>query len=181
MSKLEIPISTKVLWHTGDRCFWVDIDLHVKDRAGHWHQRAFRVDTATDLTTMAAYEAKRLGLPIPAHPVAGAVHKQTGLAIHSGFLRFRIAGLNTTEYAVSCFFLGDPDTPPNPNQPVTYPRQLLQPLQLLDQLRFTMDKDPTSAAIYGTLTVEQKSPNCARHRLHQDSLKLNRPWSIFNL
>ena len=37
-----------------------------------------------------------------------------------------------------------------------FPRALLQPLALLDCLKFTMDKDPTSAAIYGEVIIEKK-------------------------
>jgi hypothetical protein len=156
MSRLEILITGKVLWHTGDIRLWADIDLELKDGSGNWHRRTFRVDTASDLTTMGAHEAKQLGLPIPRNAAQGAVHQQTGLEIRSGVLRFRIDGLDPTEYATACLFLGDPDTPPDPSRPATLPRKLLQPFGLLERLRFTLDKDPASGTMYGTLAVEKK-------------------------
>ena len=158
MSRLEVPITGRFLWHTGDLRRWVDLDLFLKDRLGRWRQRTFRMDTASDLTTMAASEAKRLDLPLPPHAVLGALHRPTGLAIRSGLLRFRIRGPDAIEYALPCLFLGDPDAPPNPSAPATVPRRLLQPFQLIDQLRFVIDQDPHSTALYGTLTIEQKVP-----------------------
>lgn len=92
MSSLIIPVTAKVLWATGDIRLWVDIDLHLRDGAGNLRQRTFRVDTASDLTTMGAYEARQLGLQIPQARASGAVHRQTGLEIRSGYLRFQIAG-----------------------------------------------------------------------------------------
>jgi hypothetical protein len=74
----------------------------------------------------------------------------------SGYLRFRVVGMDATEYVISCLFLGDPDTAPDPNQPAALPRKLLQPFGLLDRLRFMMDRDPNDGTPYGTLTVEKK-------------------------
>jgi hypothetical protein len=70
-------------------------------------------------------------------------------------LRFRIDGMDQTEYVVSCFFLGNPSVPPNPALPAFFPRALLQPLSLLDHLKFTMEKDPASASIYGEVIIEK--------------------------
>jgi hypothetical protein len=64
--------------------------------------------------------------------------------------------MDQTEYAVPCLVLGDPNRPPGPVQAATFSRRLLQPFQLLARLRFRMDHDPTSAANYGTLTIEKK-------------------------
>ena len=83
-------------------------------------------------------------------------HNPTGLEVRSGYLRFRIQGMDATEYAVSCFFLGNPNAVPNPAVPTFFPRNLLQPFALLDRLKFTADKDPTSAAIYGEVTIQKK-------------------------
>lgn len=156
MSRLVIPVTGRTLWSTGDVRLWAEVDLLLKDSAGRFHQRAFRVDTATDLTTFPAYEAKQLGIPVPSAASPGAVHAQTGLPIRSGLFRFRVAGMDPTEYAVPCFFLGDPDTPPDPRQPRTYPRNLLQPLSLLDRLRVTLDKDPALGNLHGEVVVEKK-------------------------
>ena len=86
----------------------------------------------------------------------GATHVQTGLEVRSGVLRFRIDGMDPTEYVIPCLFLGDPDVPPDPARPATWPRKLLQPFQLLDWLRFTLDKDPAAGLLYGELIVEKR-------------------------
>ncbi len=62
----------------------------MKDGAGNWSRQRFRVDSATDVTTFPAFEAKRLGLPFPQQAARGAAHSQTGLEIRSGYLRFRL-------------------------------------------------------------------------------------------
>ena len=128
----------------------------LKDRSGAWQPETFRVDTGTEITTFPAYDAKRLGLPMPQQVSRGATHVQTGLEIRSGLLRFRIDGMDQTEYAITCLFLGDPDTPPDPARLATWPRKLLQPIQLLDWLRFTLDKDPSASLPYGALVVEKR-------------------------
>jgi hypothetical protein len=127
----------------------------LKDAAGGFVPESFRVDTATDLTTFSAFRAKELGLPMPPAASPGLTHRQTGLAIRSGLLRFRIAGMDLAEYAVSCFLLGDPYTPPA-GAPASFPRKLLQPFQLLDQLRFTAEKNPARGNLYGELVVEKR-------------------------
>jgi len=159
MSRLEIPISGRTLWSTGDVLLWIDLPLRLKDQDGGRKNEAFRVDSASDITTMPASVAKQLGLPIPAKACPGAVHVQTGLEIRSGLLRFQVVGMDTTEYVVPCFFLGDPDNPPAPQQPAIFPRKLLQPFGLLDQLRFHFDKYASSiGAPHGVMIVENKSP-----------------------
>ncbi len=132
------------------------MSLSLKDRIGHWHKRSFRVDTGTDITTFPAFDAKRLGLPMPQQANRGATHVQTGLEIRSGVLRFRIDGMDQTEYAIACLFLGDPDALPALTPSATRPRRLLQPFQLLDWLRFTLGKDPAVASLHGELVVEKR-------------------------
>ena len=63
--------------------------------------------------------------------------------------------MDATEYAVPCYFLGDPNTPPA-GPASTFPRELLQPFALLDQLRFHFDKNATAAAPYGEMIIEKK-------------------------
>lgn len=158
MTRLEVPIQSKILWTTGDRIYWVNLDLLLKDSAGTYHRRTFLVDTGTQMTTFPAFNAKRIGLPLPAK--AGPIkHQQAGLDTRSGLLQFQVVGMDATEYATTCLFLGDPGTRPNPNQPAANPPRLLQPLGLLDQLRFDFDKDAKSiGAPYGIMTVEKKVP-----------------------
>lgn len=155
MSRLVVPVTDVKLWHTGDVLLRLFVELHLKDESGGWKSEEFRVDTGADLTTFPAYDAKQLGIPIPGSPAAGVTHTQTGLEIRSGILRFRIDGMDATEYAIFCLFLGDPDTPPNAAQKATLPRKLLQPLQLVDRLRFTEQKDPTLGNLYGEMVIEK--------------------------
>jgi hypothetical protein len=54
MSRLVIPISGRVLATTGDVRLWADIELDVGDQAGNPHRRLFRIDSATDETTVPA-------------------------------------------------------------------------------------------------------------------------------
>jgi hypothetical protein len=157
VSRLVIPISHQTLWATGDVRLWTDIELRLKDRVGSWSPpESFRVDTATEITTFPAYDAKRLGLPLPQTANPGVAHGQTGLEVRSGYLRFQIVGMDQTEYTLATLFLGDPDTPPNPTQPAKFPRKLLQPLALLDRLRFAADRDPAVGSLYGELIVEKR-------------------------
>jgi hypothetical protein len=156
MSRLTIPVRYQTLWTTGDVRLWLDIDLDLKDDTGNFAAETCRLDSATDITTFPAFRARELNLPIPQRPNPGATHTQTGLEIRSGFLRFRIVGMDQTEYIVPCLFLGDPNTPLGPVPTGTTPRKLLQPLHLIEWLRFTMDKDSSSRSLYGDLIVEKK-------------------------
>ncbi len=155
MSRLAVPVSGTILHNTGDVLLRAHVILALKNTAGNFADRPFQIDSATDITTFPAFTARQLGLPMPVNPSL-VRHNPTGLEVRSGLLRFRIDGMDQTEYVVSCYFLGDPNAPPNPAMPAFFPRALLQPLALLDYLKFTMDKDPTSAAIYGEVIIEEK-------------------------
>jgi len=157
MSRLAIPVDGRTLYATGDVMLRVRIGLLVRNGSGGWSRRLFRVDSGTDITTFPASDAKRLGLYLTPRP-AGVTHEQTGLEVRSGMLAFRVVGMDQTLYAVPCFFLGDPDVPPAPGAPRgQLPRKLLQPLHLLDVLKFSTEKDPASiGAPHGELIVEKK-------------------------
>jgi hypothetical protein len=155
MSRLVIPIFGQTLYSTGDVKLRVELELLLRDGAGGWYPDTFLVDTGTEVTTYPAYDAKRYGLPMPQQPTAGAAHTQSTLAVRSGFLRFRINGMDQAEYTIGALFLGDPNTPPDPRQPAIFPRKLLQPFALLDWLRFTAEKDPARRNQYGELVVEK--------------------------
>lgn len=156
MSRLEIPITGQKLWATGDIKFRADISLLLKDLSGIWWPCFFQLDSGSEITTFSAYEAKRRGLPLPLNATPGVVHVQTGLEVRSGYLRFQIIGLDSTEYVVSCLFLGDPDVSPVSLQAANFPQNLLQPFALLDFLRFTIDRDPATGTLYGEILVEKK-------------------------
>jgi hypothetical protein len=97
MSRLAIPISAKKLWATGDVKLWVEVLLWLRGAAGNYVDRIFRVDSGTEITTFPAFDARQLGLVVPASP-APVRHEQTGLEVRSGMLRFRIDGMDQTEY-----------------------------------------------------------------------------------
>jgi hypothetical protein len=156
MSRLAIPVIGQHLYVTGDVTLRAEVTLDIKDNAGNFVPWRFRIDSATDVTTFPAHEARQFNLPMPINP-SRIRHDPTGLEVRSGLLRFRIQGMDATEYAVSCFFLGNPAVVPNPAMPAFLPRALLQPLALLDDLKFTMEKDATSiGASYGEVIIEKK-------------------------
>jgi len=156
MSRLAIPVIGQTLYSTGDVTLRADVTLALKDSAGNFVKQDFRIDSASDVTTFPAFEAKRLSLPMPIHP-SRIRHDPTGLEVRSGLLRFQIQGMDATEYIISCFFLGDPNVVPNPGIKAFLPRALLQPLALLDPLKFTMDKDAGSiGAPHGEVIIEKK-------------------------
>lgn len=148
MTRLVIPVSHRTLRATGDEKLWIEVELLVRDGSGNWQSQPFRVDNGTEVTTFPAYTAKRLGWVVPAKP-APIRHMQSGLEVRAGMFRFRIVGMDQTEYAVSCLYLGDPAVPPPPNM-----HRLLQPLALLKKLRFTMEQDLAGVHKFGQLVVE---------------------------
>lgn len=156
MSRIALPISGQVLWSTGDLRLRADVRLLLKDRVGNFFVESLRIDTGTEISTYPAYDARLLGLPLPASASPGVTHSQTGLEIRSGVLRFRVVGMDQTEYATPCLFLGDPTVAPAASRPATFPRKLLQPFALLDQFRFAIDKDPAIGSLHGDLIVEKK-------------------------
>jgi hypothetical protein len=133
-----------------------ELDLLLKDGHGNWHARTFRVDSASDMTTMPAYDARKLGLPIPGTP-SPLTHEQSGLEVRSGYLRCQVVGMDRTEYAIPCFFLGDPMRTPDPNAPpASLPRYLLGLSGVIDKLRILFDGDPGPGAPHGYMIVEKK-------------------------
>jgi hypothetical protein len=156
MSRLAVPVSHLTLYATGDILLWVDVTLSVRDAAGNFVEFDFQVDSGTQIATFPAHDAKQLGLYLQPSP-ARVKHEQTGLEVRSAMLAFRIKGMDQTLYAVPCFFLGDPGTPPPPGTPHgQLPRNLLQPLHLLHVLKFTAEKDPASiGAPHGELIIEK--------------------------
>jgi hypothetical protein len=65
--------------------------------------------------------------------------------------------MDPPEYVFPCFFLGGPNTPPNPNAPrASIPRSLLGFPGVINQLRIYGDGDPGTNAPHGNLIVEKK-------------------------
>lgn len=154
MPRLVIPITGKILFTTGDVRLWAEVDLELRDHLSNWWPARFRLDTATDISTMSAYEAKQIGLPVPKNPILGAVHQPTGLEIRAGLLRFRVPGLDQTEFMTSVLFLGSVDVAPILTSSTLLPRRLLQPFSLLNDLRFSMDNNGTTP--FGEVVIEKK-------------------------
>ena len=155
MSRLVLPLLDRKLWATGDVLLRAELELLVKAGGGNWKSQVFRADPGSEMTTMPAYEAKKLGLPMPAKAATGVVHQPTGLELRSGYIRAQVVGMDGTVYAFPCFFLGDPDTPPNPAA-AAVPRNLLGLSGVVNLIRITFDGDPAPGAPYGTMTVEKK-------------------------
>jgi hypothetical protein len=156
MSRLEVPLKHRLLYATGDLLLRAELILLVKDGLGGWHKEAFRHDSGSEISTMPAYRAKKLRLPVPLQAAPGAVHGPTGLEIRSGYLRVIIPGLDAKECAFPCFFLGDPDVFPSPRHPSSVPRNLLGLSGVIDQLRVYCDGTPTPGSLHGNLVVERK-------------------------
>jgi hypothetical protein len=107
---------------------------------------------------MPAHRARQLGLPMPVQAAQGVRHRQTGLGIRSGYLRFRVVGMDPVEYTIPCFFLGEPHTPPDPSTPPgAIPRNLLGMPRVIDYLRIYGDGTARFPhAPHGMLIVESK-------------------------
>ena len=157
MSRLQKPLNERVLWSTGDLILRAELDLLLKDDSGNWQLQTFRVDSASDMTTLPAYDAMLMNLPMPQSAAQGIAHEATGLSIRSGFIRCRVVGLDQTEYAFPCFFLGEPNAPPLAGTPAArMPRYLLGLSGVVDKIRWTFDATPAGLqAPHGYLTVEK--------------------------
>ncbi len=100
------------------------------------------------MTTMPAYDAKSLDLPIPKKPVSRLV--LYGQEVRSGLLRARVVGMDPTEFVFPCYFLGDPDVPP-PAQA----RNLLGLTGVINQICLTFDGRSSVRSPRGVLVVEK--------------------------
>lgn len=155
MSRLAIPLKHRTLWSTGDILVHGEVDLLLRDNSGAWHQESFLVDSGSEMTTMPALQAQLLGLPLPQRSVAGVVHVQTGLPIYAGYLRAPVEGMDGTEYAFPCFFLGAPTVPVSLPPGAKLPRKLLGLTGVINQIRITWDGMAAAGAPYGFLVLEK--------------------------
>jgi endonuclease YncB( thermonuclease family) len=163
MARLEIPLRYRILYASGDVLLRAEI-AQIKSRRGMWHQELFRVDPGSEMTTMFAALAKKLHVPMPQHAVANAVHGQTGLESRSGVLRVRIVGMDATEYALPCFFLGDPDAAVPSGQSPTTARKLLGISGVVNHLRICFDGAPGGSPLWtcdsGKEIIAPINPQC---------------------
>jgi hypothetical protein len=132
MSRLEVPRQHRTLRATGDTVLWAELFLSLKTNRGMWKQVLFRVDPGTEMTTMPAYDAKSLDLPIPKKPVSNLL--LYGQEVRSGLLRARVVGMDLTEFVFPCYCIGDPDV-----LPPAQARNLLGLTGVINQICLTFD------------------------------------------
>src|SRR4051795_2206551 len=108
MSRLEVRLLDKAVWATGDLLIRAELDLLIRDNGGLLKRQTFRVDSGTEMTTMASARAKALDLPMPRQPtlldINGVRHE-----VRPGMIRAQIDGMDPTEHTFPCYFVGDPD------------------------------------------------------------------------
>jgi hypothetical protein len=148
MARLEIPLSSRKLQATGDEVVRAELAMELKTNQGTWVKVRFLVDSGTEMTTMAAAEAKSLNLPIPKRPVRGLTF--LGHEIRPGLLRARIVGMDSTEYTFPWDFLGDP------NAPAVKLKNLLGLKGVINQIRLTFDEATSPFSPNGVLIVEKR-------------------------
>ena len=147
MSRLEVPLRYRTLRATGVTIRRADLVLNLRTNRGAWEELPFRVDSGTEMTTMPAFSAKKLDLPIPKRPVSNLV--LYGQEVRSGLLRAQVVGMGPTEFVFPCYFLGDPNIPP-PAQV----RNLLGLTGVINQICLTFDGRSSVRSPRGVLVVE---------------------------
>jgi hypothetical protein len=101
MSRLEIPLLSKRIWATGDLVLRAELDLLIRD--GNWVLRpeTFRVDSGTEMTSMAAARAKALDLPMPRIAIfldINGIRRE----VRPGLIRAQVVGMDGTEHVFPC-------------------------------------------------------------------------------
>jgi hypothetical protein len=153
MTRLQVPLIGRKIAATGDIVLRAELDLLLRDQGDALRPVTFRVDTATDMSTMPAWLARQFNLPLPKGPVPNLAHT-SGLAVRNGLLRARVAGMDPIEYIFPCYFLGDPDVFPDPSQSAILFRSLLDLTGVVDKIRLLLDGRPSATAKYGMLVVD---------------------------
>jgi hypothetical protein len=115
MSRLEVPLRYWMLRTTGDTVLRAELVLSLRTNRGAWEEVPFRVDSGTEMTTMPAYAARKLDVPIPKQAVPGLI--LSGQEVRSGLLQARVVGMDQTEFVFPCYFIGDPSVPPRTQAP----------------------------------------------------------------
>jgi hypothetical protein len=100
------------------------------------------------MTTMPAYDANSLDLPIPKKPVPRLV--LYGQEVRSGQLRARVVEMDPTEFVFPCYFVGDPNVPP-PDQAWN----LLGLTGVINQICLTFDGRSSVRSPHDMLAVEK--------------------------
>jgi hypothetical protein len=154
MSRLEVPLLSKKVWATGDIVLRAELDLLIRDDSGLLRPETFRVDSGTEMTSMAAARAKALDLPIPEIPVFLDING-IRLEVRPGLIRAQVVGMDGTEHVFPCYFLGSPDATPDPNQSPVVARNLLGLTGVVDKLRILFDGTRSPSARRGYMVVDK--------------------------
>ena len=154
VTHLEIPLLSKRIWATGDLVLRAELDLVIRGNDGIWRPETFRVDSGTEMTSMAATRATALDLPMPQNAILLDING-VRRAIRPGLIRARIVGMDDTEHVFPCYFLGSPNPPPDPNQAAFAARNLLGLTGVVDKLRILFDGTPRPSARHGVMVVER--------------------------
>jgi len=107
VSRLEKPLDHEILYATSDLLLRAEVDLHLKDSTGNWQQQTFRVDSGSDISSMPAWLAKALSLPMPQASLSLPINTASGqvtMMIRSGLLVMKVEGMDQTEFAIPCHF-----------------------------------------------------------------------------
>jgi hypothetical protein len=154
MPRLEIPLLSKKVWATGEVLIRAEIELLIRDGGGVLRPETFRVDSGTEMTSMAAARARVLNLPMPQHHVVleinGFKHE-----VRAGLIRAQVAGIDGAELVFPCYFLGSPNSALGPSPLPIFARNLLGLTGVVDKLRIHFDGTPSPSARHGYLVVEK--------------------------
>ena len=133
MSRLEVPLQHRTLRTTGDTVLWADLVLSLKTDSGAWEEISFRVDPGTEMTTMLAFEARKLALPIPKKPVSrpGAARPRGACRCS---LRAPIVGMDLIEFIFPLLLCRRPRRSSRGQA-----RNLLGLTGVINQIRLTFD------------------------------------------
>jgi len=154
MSRLEVPLLGKKVWATGDIVLRAELDLLIRNSNGGFSPVTFRVDSGTEMTSIAAARAKALDIPIPRNPIFLDING-IGHEVRPGLIRAQVVGMEGTEHVFPCYFLGSPAEAPGPTQPAVVARNLLGLTGIVDKLRIFYDGTPSPSARYGVMVVEE--------------------------
>jgi len=156
---LKVPLLARRLERTGDLLLRAEVVLFAIDAGQSWRLLTFRVDSATEVTSMPAALARELNLPLPQHPVPGLVVVGTTgevvREVRNGFLRVRLLGLEEREFVFPCYLLGAPDAPEG-ERTAKLPRNLLGLTGVVNHVRILLDGEAEKDALHGVMTLEMK-------------------------
>ena len=120
MTRLEVPLIGRKVHATG----WISssrVDLWLRDTNDVLKLVTFRLDSATDMSTVPATSGQAVQPALTEKPGAQP-HSLEGPGSAKRPCPPRISGMDDTEYTFPCYFLGDPPNAPlDPAQPPCWP------------------------------------------------------------